>query len=172
MTGSPALLGGGAGAGSAVAGDGRRPTRRATTQIERALQQEVMLRLSRFPVIALPIPNSMSLSGLDHRLAARIVAQMKQRGILVPGAPDLVVLWHESRYVKAADDWYETTAAGLIELKRPATADLLTKRPAGRPSEAQRAFADRAAELGINHAFCSSWDEVRAALLGWGAPVE
>lgn len=150
-----------------------RPPRRATVQIERALQQECMLRLARYPVITLPIPNSMALSGLDHRLAARIVAQMKQRGMLVPGAPDLVVLWGEAEWTALSSSRFlPVTRAGLIELKRPATADLLTKRPAGRPSEAQQAFADRAAELGINHAFCTSWDEVRAALIAWGAPVE
>jgi hypothetical protein len=132
-----------------------------TRQIERALQAEVMLRLRYYPVIALPIPNSMFIptrSPAEKEMTRRIVYQMKNSGMLVAGAPDLAVLWRGG--------------AGFIELKRPASTDLLgNKRAAGRPSERQVEFAERCAELHINHAYCSSWDEVRAALTGWGAPV-
>jgi hypothetical protein len=132
-----------------------------TTQIERTLQTEVMLRLraGAWPVIALPIPNGIWFPTRDEKereLVRRLIARMKADGMLVPGAPDLALVWGEGR-------------GGIIELKRPASRDLLGKHPAGRPSDAQRDIAERAADLGANHAYCSSWDDVRATLHAWGA---
>lgn len=53
---------------------------------------------------------------------------------------------------------------GAVKLKRPKDRTL----PTGRPSGAQSELADRAARLGINHAF-SSWDEQRQRLAEWAA---
>src|SRR5262245_49944545 len=67
-------------------------------QIERALQAELMLRLraGAWPIIALPIPNGIWLparSEGERALVARLIARMKANGMLLPGAPDLVLLW-------------------------------------------------------------------------------
>lgn len=130
-----------------------------SAQLERALQQEITLRLRAegWPVLALPIPNGMWIparSEAERGLVARVVSQMKPAGLLLPGAPDLVLLWAEG--------------AALVELKRPASRDLLRKRAKGRPTEAQLGMAAQAAELGIRHAFVTSWDELRARLVEWG----
>lgn len=128
-----------------------------TTQIERALQQEVVLKLRVWPVLALPIPNGMFIPARtesERVLVARIINRMKSDGMLIPGAPDLVVLWNGG--------------GGMIELKRPAARSLLTKTAAGRPSQSQLTMAERAAELGIKHAFCTSWDKVKDRLTEWG----
>lgn len=129
-----------------------------STQIERALQSEVMTRLRAgpWPVIALPIPNGIWIparSDAERALVPRIVARMKADGMLVPGAPDLAVFY--------------PGGGGMIELKAPKTRTLLGTRPAGRPTESQTAIAERAAALGINHAFCCSWDEVSGTLRRW-----
>lgn len=129
-----------------------------TAQIERALQQEVMLRLRAWPVIALPIPNSIWIptrTAQERTLAARIVSQMKNAGQLVPGAPDLAIFW--------------PGGGGMVELKRPKTKGLLGTTPEGRPSDTQIAMAERAASLGINHAYCTSWPDVKERLETWGA---
>jgi hypothetical protein len=104
-------------------------------------------------VIALPIPNGLWLparSEAERALAARLIARMKVDGMLLPGAPDLVLLW--------AND------CALIELKRPKTRDLFGTRPAGQPSDTQAALAARVVQLGIRHAYGSSWDDFRARL--------
>lgn len=128
---------------------------------ERALQQEIMLRLgcggSR--VIALPIPNGIYLparSEAERAIVARLVARLKADGMLLPGAPDLALLW--------------PGGGAMVELKRPRSRDLLGRTlPKGRPSAAQSELAGRATRLGINHAFVSAWDELRERLAGWGA---
>ena len=149
-----------------------RPRRRTSVQIERSLQRKVMLRLARYPLIVLPTPNSMFIptrSPAEKELVKRVVYQMKNNGMLVSGAPDLMVMWGSC--CEHLGEEYPVTSCGCIELKRPASSDLLAKRAAGRPSESQRAFAERCHDLGINHCYASSWDEVRAALIEWGAPV-
>lgn len=133
-----------------------------TAQIERALQAEIMVRLRAWPVIALPIPNGIWIparTAPERAMVARIISQMKANGLLVAGAPDLVLLWFQG--------------AALVELKRPASRDLLTRRQRGRPTEAQAAIAERAAELGVRHAYVTSWDELRDQMVVWGvcAPV-
>lgn len=133
-----------------------------TTQAERTLQSEVMLRLraGAWPVIALPVPNSIffpARNDQERSIIRRVIAQMKAAGFLVPGAPDIVLLWRGG--------------GGMIELKRPASRDLLGKRtPAGRPSVEQQEMAEIASILGVPHAYCTSWDEVRGRLIAWGAP--
>ena len=97
-------------------------------------------------MIALPIPNGVWLparGAAERAMAARL-----------PGAPDLVLLWEGG--------------GALVELKRPKTQDLFGTRAAGRPNEAQVAVTARAVELGIRHAYCSSWDDLRARLAEWG----
>ena len=131
-----------------------------TTQAERALQSEVMLRLraGAWPVIALPIPNSIyfpARSDSERSMIGRVINQMKNAGMLVPGAPDLVCLWRGG--------------GAAIELKRPKSRDLLKARPAGRPSDVQIEFAERAALLGIHHAYCDCWEQVRDRLTEWVA---
>lgn len=128
-------------------------------QAERALQAEIMLRLraGAWPVIALPIPNGVWLparSEAERTIAARVIARMKADGMLVPGAPDLALLW--------------AGGGAMVELKRPKTRDLFGTRPAGRPSEAQTTIAAFAAQLGVRHAYCSSWDDLRTRLAEWG----
>ncbi len=132
-------------------------------QAERSLHTEIMMRLTSplSPVIAIPIPNSVYIpahSDAERRVVAQIITRMKSDGMLLPGAPDIVTLWEGG--------------CGVIELKKPATRDLFGRRsPAGRPSAAQKEFAALCAEHGVRHAYCHSWDEVRAALVEWGRLV-
>ena len=128
-----------------------------TLQAERALQAEVMLRLRAWPVIALPIPNSVyfpARTDAERAVIGRVISQMKNTGMLVPGAPDLILIWRDG--------------AAMVELKRPKASDLLGKRPAGRPTEAQIGMERRAADLGIKHAYVTSWDELHDRLGEWG----
>jgi hypothetical protein len=132
-----------------------------TVQAERALQSEIMLRLRAggWPVIALPIPNSIyfpARTDAERSIIARVINQMKNAGMLVPGAPDLALFW--------------AGGGGTIELKRPKAQSLIGSRPAGKPSAAQTEFAERAAALGTNHAYATRWEEVRDRLIEWGAP--
>lgn len=117
------------------------------------------MRLRSWPVIVLPVPNSVyfpARTDAERKIIARVISQMKNAGQLVPGAPDLIVLW--------------AGGGGMVELKRPKSRSLLGVVPKGRPSDSQIEMAERAAELGINHAYCTSWDEVETALTGWGVP--
>jgi hypothetical protein len=129
-----------------------------TVQAERALQQEVMMRLRARPVITLAVPNSIyfpARTDAERQIIARVISQMKNAGQLTPGAPDLAIFW--------------AGGGGMVELKRPKSRSLLGAVPQGRPSDSQIEMAERAAGLGINHAFCTSWDEVAARLTEWGA---
>jgi hypothetical protein len=85
---------------------------------------------------------------------AMIISSMKRSGQLVPGMPDLVLLW--------------AGGCAAVELKRPKARDLLRTRAAGKPSDSQIAFAERCAELSINYACVTSWDELRDRLIDWG----
>lgn len=134
-----------------------------TTQAERTLQAEVMLRLraGAWPVIAIPVPNGVWIPAQDDaekRIVARIVARMKADGLLLPGAFDLSLHWRGG--------------GGIIDLKRPASRDLLGRRsPAGKPTPEQLDLAERAERCGINYAFCTSWDEVRGRLQEWAGDL-
>ncbi len=127
-------------------------------QYERPLQTEIMLHLraERPRCVVVPIPNGAFFpahSPGERSIINRLVARMKDEGFMLPGAFDLACLWD----------------CGVIELKKPATRDLFGQRsPAGRPSDAQKEFAARCTDYGVRHAYCHSWDEVRAALVEWG----
>lgn len=134
-----------------------------TAQVERALQSECMLRLRAggWPVLALPIPNGVWIPARDEAekaIVARIIARMKADGLLLPGAFDLSLHWRGG--------------GGIIDLKRPASRDLLGKRaPAGKPTVEQLDLAERAQRYGINYAFCTGWEDMRDRLREWGAPL-
>lgn len=144
------------------------------SQYERTLQQEIIWRTNRLPIKVAPIPNgiwipSRSIGDIrcpncsfefeapgQEKLVARIINRLKTDGMLVPGLPDLAVIWHGG--------------GGFLELKRPASKDLFGVRtPAGRPSDTQKQFAEECGRLGVNHAFCSTWEETRDRLRQWGA---
>jgi hypothetical protein len=78
-----------------------------------------------------------------ERRDARTAAKLKYMGVLA-GAADLL-LWHNG-------------ASFALELKRPG----------GRLSDAQRAFAARFADAGGHTACAEGVDEALAALEGWG----
>ncbi len=124
-----------------------------TTQIERGLQTEAMLRLRMLPVVAIPIPNGVwipSRTPEERNIAARIIARMKSDGMLLPGAPDLVIAGPRG--------------AILAELKRGASRDLFTKRPAGRQSDDQREFQKRCEALGVRYVIVHDWSEIKQAI--------
>ena len=60
---------------------------------------------------------------------------MKTDGMLVPGAPDLVLMGAKG--------------ALCVELKREPSRDLFMKRPRGRLSPEQKAFKQRCADAGV-----------------------
>jgi|SRR5262245_14744823 len=137
-----------------------------TTQIERVLQQECMIRLHSAAVrgelraIYYPIPNGVFLparTNVERTLAARIVHQLKIQGGMVPGAPDLVFL---ARHGSAG-----------IELKRPTAKLLFETRRRGTLSKEQREQRDRFEAMGVHWAVCTSWEEVSEALVDWGMLV-
>jgi hypothetical protein len=128
-------------------------------QVERALQREVMARLSHAPLDALVIgsPNGIWIpagTAAEQEMARRIVHQLKALGQLTPGAPDLLFLWRDG--------------SGGIELKRPPEARLFGRQPRGRQSDEQLAFEARSERHGVRYAVCQSWDEVRDTLILWG----
>jgi hypothetical protein len=143
-------------------------------QYERTLQQEVMWRANRLPLkitsnlngmwiptrdsadVECPHCHAVFASPDQKQLVARIINRLKTDGMLVPGTPDLSVIW--------------PGGGGFIELKRPASKDLFGVRaPAGRPTDLQKQFAEDCRRLSINHAYASTWDEVRTHLQTWGA---
>jgi hypothetical protein len=124
-----------------------------TTQLERALQTEILYRLNRYPVVAIPVPNGVFLPAHtddDQRIIARIISRMKSDGMLTPGAPDLCIL---------------SDKGGLcVELKRPASRDLFGRRPKGRLSPEQRLFRERCVKVGVQYIVAYDWDDVEEAL--------
>ena len=109
-------------------------------QLERTLQSEILLRLNRYPVVAIPIPNGIWVPArgeAEKGLVKRLIARMKTDGMLVPGAPDLVLMGAKG--------------ALCVELKREASRDLLVKRPKGRLSPEQKAFKQRCADAGVGY---------------------
>ena len=124
-----------------------------TTQIERGLQSEILYRLARYPVVAVPVPNGIWLPAhneAERAVVARLMARMKTDGMLVPGAPDLVLIGEKG--------------ALCVELKREASRDLFTKRPKGRLSPEQKAFQQRCVDCGVEYIVASSWDDVQCML--------
>jgi hypothetical protein len=115
------------------------------------------LRAAAWPCIAAPIPNGPFIpthNAAEKAVVARIVHRMKSDGLLLPGAADLAIVW--------------PAGGAFVELKRSTLRDLFGQKPAGKPTEAQEAFAEKCHALGIRHAYCSSWDELKAKLDEWG----
>ena len=134
--------------------------RRAYRQEERSLQAEIVMRLRAWPIVVIAVPNGVWLARTEAErpLAARIVNQMKRTSMLTPGAPDLSLHW--------------CGGSALVEIKTPASTDLLGKRrPGGQLSEAQRSFAERAEHYGVRWAVVRSWDELHARLVEWQVPA-
>ena len=126
-----------------------------TTQIERNLQSEILYRLNRYPVVAIPVPNGIWLPAhneAERAVVARLMARMKSDGMLTPGAPDLVIAG-EKRCV-------------MVELKRPASRDLFGRRPKGRLSPEQKAFRDRCERAGVRYVVAYDWADVECSLGG------
>ena len=122
-------------------------------QLEKTLQQEVLLRLRLYPIIPVVVPNSIyfpARTEAERSIIARVVSQMKSDGMMTPGAPDLVLLGERG---------------GLcVELKRPASRDLFGRRPKGRLSPEQRAFRDRCVDAGVEYVVAECWEDVQCRL--------
>jgi hypothetical protein len=124
-----------------------------TVLIEKALHQEVMLRLNRYPVVAIPSANGIYLprrTPAEQAVVARIVSRMKTDGMLLPGAPDLCIA---SRH-----------GTIMAELKRGKSRDLFTVRPAGRQSPAQRDFQSRCEAVGVKYIIAYEWAAIEEAI--------
>ena len=122
-------------------------------QAEKALHQEVLLRLRLYPVIPVVVPNSIyfpARSDAERSIISRVVAQMKNDGMLVPGSPDLILLGERG--------------ALCCELKRSASRDLFGRRPKGRLSPEQRAFRDRCVDVGVEYVVAECWEDVQCRL--------
>lgn len=131
-----------------------------TLQVERVLHQEIDIRLRALgaDLVWISPPNGIYLparSPAEKTIVARIVSQLKTGGMLTPGAPDYIVMWRGG--------------CGCIELKREASKTLLGKVPAGKQSDDQIAFQARCERAGVPYAVAHSWEEVKAALIEWGA---
>jgi hypothetical protein len=126
-----------------------------TTQLERALQSEILYRLKAHPVVAAAIPNGLWIpqrTDAERDIAVRIVARMKSDGMLTPGAPDLVLLGAKG--------------ALCVELKRPASRDLFGRKPKGRLSPEQKEFRDRCIRAGVRYVVAYDWADVECNLGG------
>ena len=124
-----------------------------TTQLERSLQTEILLRLNRYPVVAIPSCNGMYIparSEAEQALVARIINRMKSDGMLLPGAPDLVLLGEKGSL--------------CVELKRPASRDLFMRRPKGRLSPEQKVFRERCVAAGVAYLVADDWPTVESRL--------
>ena len=124
-----------------------------TTQLERNLQTEILYRLARYPVVAIPVPNGLwipSHNEAERAVVARLMARMKTDGMLTPGSPDLILMG-ERRAV-------------CVELKRPASRDLFGRKPKGRLSPEQKAFEQHCIDCGVEYIVASSWDDIAAVL--------
>ena len=123
---------------------------------ERVLQREIMLRLQAGPwaCVAAPIPNGVYLPSHneeERRLVGRLMKRLKDDGMLLPGAADLVVLGR---------------AAGLyLELKRPTSRDLFGRKTVrGQLSAGQKEFRRRCEKAGVPYEVAYTWDGALAAL--------
>ncbi len=126
-----------------------------TTNIERSLQTDVLYRLNRYPVVAVPVPNGLYVPAHNEReqaVVARIVNRMKSDGMMTPGAPDLCLLGAKG--------------ALCVELKRPVSRDLFGRRPKGRLSPEQKDFRDRCERVGVRYLVAHCWEDVEGSLGG------
>lgn len=126
-----------------------------STQLERTLQTDVMYRLNRYPVVAIPSANGMYLPAhneYERTLVARIINRMKSDGMLLPGAPDLVLA--------------SANGCLCVELKRPASRDLFGRKPKGRLSPEQKLFRERCERAGVPYLVADCWEDVECSLEG------
>ena len=126
-----------------------------TAQHERSLQSEILYRLNRYPVVAIPLPNGIWLparSEAEKGIVKRLIARMKSDGMLVPDAPDLVLMGEKG--------------ALCVELKREPSRDLFMKRPKGCLSPEQRAFKQRCVDAGVGYLVAYCWEDVECGLGG------
>lgn len=126
-----------------------------TALIEKALHQEVMLRLRLLPVVAFSVPNSIYLparSEAERTMAARIIHQLKAAGQMTPGAPDLCIA---SRH-----------GTIMVELKRGKSRDLFTTRPKGKLSPEQKEFRAQCERVGVRYVVAHCWEDVECSLEG------
>jgi len=124
-----------------------------TTQLERNLQTEILYRLARYPVVAVPVPNGIWLPAhneAERAVVARLMARMKTDGMLVPGAPDLILMGEQR--------------AVCVELKRSASRDLFGRKPKGRLSPEQKAFRERCIDTGVEYIVAECWEDIAAVL--------
>jgi len=124
-----------------------------TAQIERNLQTDILYRLSRYPVVAIPVPNGVWLparSDAEKDIVKRLIARMKTDGMLVPGAPDLILMGEQR--------------AVCVELKRSASRDLFGRKPKGRLSPEQKAFRERCIDTGVEYIVAECWEDVQCVL--------
>jgi hypothetical protein len=124
-----------------------------TTQLERNLQTEILYRLARYPVVAVPVPNGIWLPAhneAERAVVARLMARMKTDGMLVPGAPDLILMGEQR--------------AVCVELKRSASRDLFGRKPKGRLSPEQKAFRERCIDTGVEYIVAECWEDVQCVL--------
>ena len=124
-----------------------------TTQAERSLQTDILYRLARYPVVAIPVPNGIWLPAhneAERTVVARLMARMKSDGMLVPGAPDLVLMGEKR--------------ALCIELKRSASRDLFGRKPKGRLSPEQKTFQQRCIDCGVEYIVAEDWAAVECVL--------
>jgi len=124
-----------------------------TTQLERSLQTEILYRLARYPVVAIAVPNGIFLPARTEEervLVRRIVARMRDDGMLTPGAPDLCIAG-KKRCV-------------MVELKREHSRDLFMRRPRGRLSPEQKMFKQRCVDAGVEYLVAYCWEDVQVIL--------
>lgn len=128
-------------------------------QAERALQTEIMWKLARYPVIAIPIPNGTWLpvsrgegGDRERALVGKIINRMKATGMMVPGSPDLILLGAKG--------------ALCVELKRPASKDVSGRHQKGRLSPEQKAFRERCANAGVSYLVAYCWEDVQCSMGG------
>lgn len=133
-------------------------------QIERSIQAEIVLRLRAWPVKATAVPNSIWLplprvfkngKWVKNPIVGQIIGAMKRAGMLTPGACDLILQWAGGR-------------SACVEIKRPASSDLLTERERGRLSPDQVDYRADCERLGIPYVEITSWAELEWWLGEWG----
>ncbi len=115
-----------------------------------------MLRLNAYPVIAVPCPNGLFIptrSDNEKKIVARIIAAMKRDGMMIVGAPDLLVV--------------SAKRGGFLELKRPAERTMFFNSPQGRLSLEQKQFQGRCAQFNVPYAVVTTWKEAHSALREW-----
>jgi len=126
-----------------------------TTQLERALQTEIAIRLKRYPIVAVSVPNGIWIPSREpgeRDIAARIIARMKSDGQITPGCSDMILAGAKG--------------ALFLELKRPASRDLFGRKPKGRLSPEQKEFRERCERVGVRYTVAHCWADVECSLEG------